>query len=52
MKPNQRVYIAVAAILSAHAAATYAAEPTDEKHAAEEPGLALTEFTVTAQRRN
>lgn len=52
MKLNQRVYVAVAAILSAHAAATYAAAPADETPAAEEPGLAISEVTVTAQRRN
>ena len=52
MKPNRRVYAAVAAILSAHAAAAYAAAPADESPAAEEPGLQISEVTVTAQRRN
>jgi len=42
----------VAAILSAHASATYAAAPADETPVAEEPGLAISEVTVTAQRRN
>ncbi len=51
MKTNYRVYCAVAAILSAHAAATYAAAPADTS-AEGEQSLALNEIVVTAQRRS
>jgi iron complex outermembrane recepter protein len=51
LKPNHRVYCAVAAILSAHAAATYAAAPAEPGSEAEQ-SLAISEVTVTAQRRS
>jgi iron complex outermembrane recepter protein len=52
LKPNQRVYCAVAAILSAHAAVALAAEPAESSPAEAEQSLALSEVTVTAQRRS
>lgn len=51
LKPNHRVYCAVAAILSAHAAASYAAAPA-ESGAEPDQSLAISEVTVTAQRRS
>lgn len=55
MKANRKVYCAVAAILSAHAAAASAAAPADVPAAEEAPqpdnGLAVGEVVVTAQRR-
>ncbi len=57
MKANRKVYCAVAAILSAHAAAASAAAPAAtpaaESTPAAEPdnGLAIGEVVVTAQRR-
>jgi iron complex outermembrane recepter protein len=51
LKANHRVYCAVAAILGAHAAATYAAAPADAT-AEGDQSLALGEVVVTAQRRS
>lgn len=56
MKANRKVYCAVAAILSAHAAAASAAAPAAatpaaEATPAEENSLAIGEVVVTAQRR-
>jgi iron complex outermembrane receptor protein len=51
LKLNHRVYCAVATILGAHAAATYAATPA-EAGAESEQSLALNEVVVTAQRRS
>jgi iron complex outermembrane recepter protein len=49
LKANHRVYCAVAAIIAAHSAASYAA-PADTDVASNE-NLGISEVTVTAQRR-
>jgi iron complex outermembrane recepter protein len=51
LRANHKVYCAVAAILGAHAAATYAAAPADTP-ADEEQSLSVSEVVVTAQRRS
>ena len=48
MKPNHKVYCAVAAILSAHSAISFAAAPAD---ADTDQSLGISEVVVTAQRR-
>jgi len=52
LKANQKVYCAVAAILSAHALAATAATPADATPADEESSTGITEVVVTAQRRS
>lgn len=51
MKANQKVYCAVAAILSAHALSANAATPADATPAAEESSTGISEVVVTAERR-
>jgi len=50
LRANHRVYCAVAAIMAAHSAVSYAAAPADAEVAPED-NLGLSEVTVTAQRR-
>src|SRR6185437_15155515 len=52
LKANQKVYCAVAAILSAHALAANAATPADTTPAAEESSTGISEVVVTAERRS
>lgn len=51
MRANHRVYCAVAAIMAAHSAVSYAAAPADAAEVAAEDNLGISEVTVTAQRR-
>ena len=52
MRANHKIHCAVTAILGAHAAAAYAAEPADTTAASEESAPSgFSEVVVTAQRR-